>query len=1330
MAQVSSAISVDEVVECVADVLERDPSDVDPDRPLIALGLESFTAVQLRRRLLDDADLDLPLTAFLGDATARTVASGVVFDAVPGDGGTADGPEADPAAVPGAVGAWSFPLTSIQAAYLVGRDPAFPLGGVSTFWFQEFSRVPHGDPMLDVAALEAGWDRLVRRHPMLRVVVGADTRQRVLADPGPARITVEDLRGFAPEEAAEGLAARRSVCSHQLRPTDVWPLHDLSAVLLPDGTTRLLLGVDVLTVDLAGWFRLLREWGAVVADPDVDLPRPAPFEAHVRATATPPSRDLAYWDRRAAALPDGPALPWTAGALTSWGHRFVRETATLPEAAWMRLRDRAAQEGLSPTAVLLAAFALVLHRWGAAVPFALNTTLFDGDPAAAVGDHTTTVLVEIAAVAPCFAELATTVNHRFWTDLEHGGVSGPDVLRRAYAAGTREQPRDGATGRPVPAHPVVFTSGLGLSGDGGSPTAWLGELVGGISQTPQVLLDHIVEDSEGPLRTYWDLVEGALPPGRHAGMRDAHATLLARLADDPSAWRDPTLGADPTMAASPDVAGSLDDDPLLDGPLRAAAGRSSEAPALVEGNGATVSAGEVAERADATALVLAGVGLGPGDLVGVIAEKSAAQVCAVLGVLRAGAGYVPIEPSWPDERVRSVCDQAGITHLLVGVGCTAPEFDGVTSHRLTAIGTLPDPDRSARELRRPTPEDLAYAIFTSGSTGRPKGVAVEHRAARTTLDDLAGRIPLSPADRVLALSAFSFDLSVFDVFSGLGSGAALVLPDPLRARDPGHWLELMATQGVTVWNSAPALLEMLVEYAEVEPDVAGLALAGLRLVILSGDWIPVTLPDRVRALAPRAEILSLGGATEASIWSIHFPIGTVDPAWRSIPYGRALGGQTFHVLDGDGVPCPVGVDGELFIGGAGLARGYVGDPAQTAERFVEHARLGRLYRTGDLGRWRTGGDIEFLGRVDRQVKVRGHRIELGEIESVLDRLAAVRQSVAQTVAGPDGHPRLICHVAATDPQRPPGDDELVAALRTSLPSYMVPARFVHRDAIPVTDNGKVDHAALAREAGARGAPARSAPDAPVAPEPVPDGAPSPAPSLAAAAPAHSESTDATGVADVLDAVDHGLELRLVVAAGRLDPLDALETATRWARSMRRTLSARGTGVAVDVDLPAEGLVGLVVRPGSSPAAPGTSPDAAAPPVALPAPAAPIVSAVDAEMTDPQVERTIARVFSELLEGPVDVAAPFFRLGATSLTLVLAHRRLVAELDPELLVVDLFSRPTVRDLARFVTGRRSPAGPAAPTPDHPSSAPPPTGPVGTGRAASRRAARAAAAELAR
>ncbi|MFP5285671.1 MAG: non-ribosomal peptide synthetase, partial [Thermoanaerobaculia bacterium] len=338
-------------------------------------------------------------------------------------------------------------------------------------------------------------------------------------------------------------------------------------------------------------------------------------------------------------------------------------------------------------------------------------------------------------------------------------------------------------------------------------------------------------------------------------------------------------------------------------------------------------------------------------------------------------------------------------------------------------------------------------------------VVIDHRGAANTIADVNRRFRVSAADRVLALSSLSFDLSVWDLFGILGAGGRVVMPDPGASRDPAHWHERIESEGVTVWNSVPALMELYADYLESH----GLTVpSSLRLVMLSGDWIPVSLPGRLLALGSRAELISLGGATEASIWSVLFPVGEVDPAWRSIPYGRPMANQTLHVLDARLDPAPDWVPGQLWLGGVGLARGYWKDEAKTRASFVVHPRTGeRLYRTGDLGRWLPDGNVELLGREDLQVKIQGYRVEPGEIESALARHPAVREAVVTAVGEARGHKRLVAYVVLRRPH--PNQiqaAELRAWLEARLPDYMVPHLYVPLEALPLTANGKLDRKAL------------------------------------------------------------------------------------------------------------------------------------------------------------------------------------------------------------------------------------------------------------------------------
>ncbi|MBE8517345.1 amino acid adenylation domain-containing protein [Amycolatopsis sp. H6(2020)] len=420
-------------------------------------------------------------------------------------------------------------------------------------------------------------------------------------------------------------------------------------------------------------------------------------------------------------------------------------------------------------------------------------------------------------------------------------------------------------------------------------------------------------------------------------------------------------------------------------------------------SGGHLSYGELARRAYGVARRLSALDVRPNTLVAVGLPKGWQQVVAVLGVVLSGAAYLPVDPELPEERRRFLLEHGEADVVLIGGGDTVWPA-GVTQVDVEEAGADgddgPDPVPAG-------PDDLAYVLYTSGSTGVPKGVMVSHRAALNTVMDVCERFGVGASDRVLALSALGFDLSVFDVFGLLGVGGVVVLPDPGSSRDPQHWLELAGAHGVTVWNSVPGLMELAVEQAAA----GGVLPSGLRLVLLSGDWIPVSLPDRIRSLVPGAHIVSLGGATEAGIWSIHYPVDEVDPSWASIPYGFPLRNQVFEVVNERGEPCPVWVPGQLHIGGVGLALGYWRDEERTAASFVVDPETGEWwYRTGDIGRYLPDGSIEFLGRVDSQVKVGGYRIELGEIEAALDRQPGVRAAAVAAVGADRHHRRLVAYV--------------------------------------------------------------------------------------------------------------------------------------------------------------------------------------------------------------------------------------------------------------------------------------------------------------------------------
>ncbi|WP_423194301.1 amino acid adenylation domain-containing protein [Cupriavidus sp. H18C2] len=464
--------------------------------------------------------------------------------------------------------------------------------------------------------------------------------------------------------------------------------------------------------------------------------------------------------------------------------------------------------------------------------------------------------------------------------------------------------------------------------------------------------------------------------------------------------------------------------------------------------------GALNRRANALAHRLIARGVGPDVPVGVLAERSFEMVVALLAILKAGGAYVPFDPDYPADRLRYMIEDSGVALVLV----QRPDAMPPLSHAITPLDLRAAAGHDDADAGNPapalSPEHLAYIIYTSGSTGRPKGAANRHGALFNRLWWMQRQYRLDGADTVLQKTPFSFDVSVWEFFWPLMTGARLALAAPGDHRDPQRIAALIAQHRVTTLHFVPSMLQAFV----ADAAVAG-ACGTLRHIVCSGEALPADLARRTLALLPHAGLHNLYGPTEAAIDVTHWTCCT-DPG-HVVPIGHPIANVSAHVLDAALQPVPDGVAGELYLGGAGLARGYLGRAALTAERFVAdpHGSHGeRLYRTGDLARRLASGQIEYLGRLDHQVKIRGLRIELGEIEARLLAHDSVREAVviAQTQDGPA---RLVAYVVPAAGATAQADT-LRQWLAQALPDYMVPGAVVVLDRMPVTPNGKLDRRAL------------------------------------------------------------------------------------------------------------------------------------------------------------------------------------------------------------------------------------------------------------------------------
>jgi amino acid adenylation domain-containing protein len=938
-----------------------------------------------------------------------------------------------------------FPLTDIQQAYWIGRDPKLALGGVAAFGYAEFDVND-----LDLTRLETAWNRLIQRHSALRTVISPEGTQRILPAVPPYRMAIDDLRSVSATERTDQLAKVREELSHQVLRTDEWPLFDVRATRVEGSLVRVHVGFDTLITDARSFDILANELDALLVDADAPLePIGFTFKNYVEMTtgeAATEQRDRAraYWFARLDQLPPGPELPLAASTAVS-AARFVRYQATLEAGVWTSLSNQARDRRLTPSATLLSAYAETLARWTSTPKFTLNLTLFNRRPVHddidnVVGCFTELSLLEVdMTISGVFVNRAQRIQTQLWNDLENREVGAMEVMREIAR-------RSGAQ----PIMPVVFTSALGTGGGGRSR---LGRPAYAISQTPQVSIDYQVVESDDGVELWWDVAAEMFPPGMVADMFHTHVDFVRRLADGEAAWKSwrpvglPDRMRDDRRRLEHVVVRS---EPRL---LHEIVDLSQTDRCAVAGPSGSTMRGELDALGNRVAAALQNAGVGRNDLVGVVTGRGVSQVAAVLGVLRAGGAYVPLSGELPAARLREIAEQARLKWVVIDAATATIELPSGLK-RVQIDGNLPDADpRPSGNM----PGDLAYVIFTSGTSGTPKGVMISHEAAANTVLDVRDRLSMTDGDAVIALSELSFDLSVFDIFGTLAAGATLVtLANGVGAKDPAHWADLIDRHAVTIWNSVPALMGMFVDYL-----VSGGGTAPrLRVALLSGDWIPIDLPERIRRVAPHASVISGGGATEASIWSVIYPIDRVDETWNSIPYGTPLTNQTARVNDHLGDEVPDWVTGELYIGGAGVAVGYWNDPTRTAEQFVPDPESfgGRQYRTGDNARHVAGGCLEFLGRTDSQVKINGYRIDLSEIENELAAHPAVAQACV-LASGARGGARKLRAFVLTKDNGVLAEVRQRAAMR--LPGYMVPAVIEAIDELPLTRNGKVDRAHLA-----------------------------------------------------------------------------------------------------------------------------------------------------------------------------------------------------------------------------------------------------------------------------
>lgn len=917
-----------------------------------------------------------------------------------------------------------FPLSNVQQTYYLGRSDSFELGNTSTHIYTEYQF-----GYLDVERLEKAFNILLSRHLALRTIF-ENNEQRYIPNIPHYKIERHQLL-----HEAELICLRENF-SHKVYSPLHYPLFDVFISQF-NGMCILHISFDAIIIDMGSFEILFKEWIRLYHNPEETLTTLSvdyrdyilQYEQIRRSELYQKAQE--YWQGKLDFYNFEMNLPLKMPASGVFQPHFKRLSKTIEKTTWDRIKLKAQVRNISPTAVILEIYSQCMAYWSGQDNLCINLTLFNRLPLHphindVIGDFTVLELFcnqtrDEAAIS----ERLQKTHHDLLLDIENNFFDGIDFQRLVKQK------------KKLPANqilaPIVLTSVLGDAEQGGLFNLPINDTYLGIgysiSQTSQVWLDNKAYETNGGFVAEWDYVEQLFEPSIIENMHSSYCSLIESIADldwDKDLFPSLVLAEQDKklIEAANNEEQVSNEDTLFSRIERHITQKGLEKQlALTDSETSkSYSYNQLLQETEAFAIYLMQVQSkihAKQPLIGILCEKGYSQVISTLSIMKAGHAYLPLHVDWPVFRIVEVLKQGGVKCLILSRNqYLKEETRNILDSEFCLIvvedilenirGAILEYSSLKKQLPIVVSGDAAYVIFTSGSTGKPKGVTISHQGALNTIDGVNRRFNIGNQDKVFALSELSFDLSVYDIFGILAVGGQIIFPKQSETKEPKHWLQLIQQHGVTIWNSVPQLAGLLVDEA-----VGCSELSSLRLYLLSGDWIPLSLPGKIKKQSLDAIVMSLGGATEGSIWSIWHDIKIVDPNWASIPYGKAMPNQKMFVLNKRLEHCSVGVLGEIYIGGLGVALNYWGAPELTRERFIDHPFLGRLYKTGDLGRWHQDGYIEFKGRNDFQVKLNGYRVELEEISAKINQLPGVESAVVK-IQSVEGVEHIIAYLLPED----------------------------------------------------------------------------------------------------------------------------------------------------------------------------------------------------------------------------------------------------------------------------------------------------------------------------
>lgn len=932
-------------------------------------------------------------------------------------------------------------LTDLQKAYCNGLE--MPCGMTTKLYFL-YRFLPKE---FDLARFKVSVKRLLESHAMLRCRV-MDSEFQKIEEYAKPQIEVVQCGHLDPKTDFEQIRELAEEIFETAFEKEEFPLFKFVVLRTTGDQVLIMLCYKGIIMDGWSYEILMRDLEQVYQG--AEMGSEAVFGLYSRfleqRTESQEYREAKqYWKEQAGAFFGPPRLPLKGTPSEIYHAKTYTISRKIPGALISEFSMAAADAGVTTFALLLTLFAKTISMYSGERNFLLNLPVSVRPPelpdiSHAVGLFSDSLLFLFEDEDCTIAEAASRCQMKLMELRDYEAVSAVEILKELQKA----------EGENVQA-PVVFTSTLGLLNGKND----MFEKIFARPQTSQVWMETLVTQCGEDVLVTITCIRGLIAEETARGIADVFCQSISEAAQKSDFLQNTSLslgGKDLELIKELNDTDDGGQFPDLASSLRQSFVKYADDLAVACG-GETLTYAQLGGKVRSLLFILKNrFGLSSGkDRIGILLRKGCLQVICALSAVYGNLAYMPIDSELPAGSIKDCMHKAGLKMLITeSFFAKRLELEGISGYlEFEQI----DFEHSAQE-KYPAPvlpEDISIIINTSGTTGTPKSICLTHQGLVNCLMHTIKIFSLDHTDRVLAVTNFSHDMAVFDTVGILICGGAVVLPLPDKQKEPAHWNELMDQYKVTVWNSVPAFMEMAMISDAVERNSAG----RLKRILLGGDWIRPSLAGKLMDTFPNADLYSVGGPTETTVWNICHQIKKEDIVKQTIPYGRPFPNTQYYILNDSLKLCPVGVTGTMYVAGEGLAAGYAGMPKETEKKFIRWNGL-RVYNTGDLGVYGADGEIYIKGRVDDQVKINGKRIELSGIEQILNSFDGIRNSAV--VVNARSH-KLAAYYTA---DRELSKEALLGHMRRTLPEYMIPAGLTCLDRLPLARNGKTDRKHLSQ----------------------------------------------------------------------------------------------------------------------------------------------------------------------------------------------------------------------------------------------------------------------------